>query len=184
MREDLQDDRCASCGFDASTWTRTEMIAAISNAGSLLAESLDGTDTAALNTRSQPGVWSPLEYVDHIREVFQHSRLVCEQALTRSDEPYTDPFPPTLEPVPASLDPVTTIRALEDETRRNARMFAGLEDTEWNRASIVLDRRWTLAFALTHTLHELLHHHQDIRDCIQMRGSEEEPLDLPEAGPR
>lgn len=162
MATELTDDRCDVCGFRSSERTREEAIALVAGAAPLLDDSLGPLDVAVLNRRPDGETWSMLEYVEHIREVFRHSRLICEQALDTPGEPYEGGFPPAMSEEPAGLDRREVIAALGDEAALNAALFRGVEDDHWGDAGLVSGMEWTIRFALPHICHELLHHRADI----------------------
>lgn len=159
---ELTDDTCDACGFDSSARSRDQAIAVVAGASELIDDALGARDAAALNERADDETWSPLEYVEHVREVFLHNRLICEQALTTPGTTFEGAFPPAMSERPATLDRVEVLSALRDEAERNAELFRLVGDDQWANAGVVSGMGWTLRFALAHLCHELLHHRSDI----------------------
>lgn len=162
MATELTDDSCDACGFESSARGRDETISIVADAAQLIIEALGASDDAFLNRRPDSETWSPLEYVEHIREVFLHSRLICEQGLISPEEAYDGAFPPPMSSTPALLDRGEVGSALREEAERNAELFRRVREDQWADAGLVSGMRWTLRFALPHICHELLHHRDDI----------------------
>ena len=74
-------------------------IAVVARAAELVDSALGPIDGPFLNERPDDETWSPLEYVEHIREVFAHSRLICEQALVASERAFGGAFPPAMNTI-------------------------------------------------------------------------------------
>lgn len=180
---ELTDDSCDVCGFDASSWTREQMIGAIADARGYAEAALAELPVEHLSARPASDTWSSLEYVEHVRGVFRHNRLVCLQALASDPQPFSGPFPPGLAAEALVLNRFATVDGLDREATLNAAMFRVLEPGEWGRSAIVLEARWTLRFALTHILHELLHHCDDIRTLAAAFGSPRIAPLQPDHGP-
>jgi hypothetical protein len=156
-------ERCGECGFDAATWTRSGAIECIEASSATVAAALEPCGSETLNERPDPQTWSSLEYVDHIRRVFEHSRVVCESAIDPPEELWSGEFPPELDETPAVFDKAEILRELADEADLNVQLFRGLDLDQWEQAAIVYGMRWTPAFAAPHLCHELLHHTADVR---------------------
>lgn len=156
-------ERCDECGFDAATWTHAGAVECIAVSAATVASALGRCDSHTLNERPDPQTWSPLECVDHIRRVFEHSRVVCESAIDHPDEPWSGDFSPELDTTPAVFDKAEIFRQLTDEADLNVHLFRWLDAERWEHAAIVYGMRWTAAFAAPHLCHELLHHTEDAR---------------------
>jgi len=104
VNQELADDHCDACGFDSSTRGREDFIVLLEDAGGLIDAALADASHRDLNLRPNTETWSKLEYVEHLREVFLHSGLICEQVALEPDKTYEGDFPPGIEPKPAMLD--------------------------------------------------------------------------------
>ena len=60
--------RCGDCGFDASSFDAASTGAALRDQATRWVAVLGQSD---VNVRPRPGVWSPLEYACHVRDVFR-----------------------------------------------------------------------------------------------------------------
>jgi S-DNA-T family DNA segregation ATPase FtsK/SpoIIIE len=69
---------CAECGFVYESVEPDEIPGVLQNLGSRFSIRVDGIDDATLRRRPDPAVWSPLEYLCHVRDVFliQRDRAV------------------------------------------------------------------------------------------------------------
>jgi hypothetical protein len=161
-------ERCEECGFgyDESAFS---MAAGTIRAGAAgLASALTGSQ-ADVRTRRQPGLWSPLEYACHVRDMLlvQRERLL---AARRLDRPVCEPMGRD-ERVEldgyAEQDPVDVARQLRDA----AQLFASDLDRliaagSWDRTVIYTYPRRaerSLRWLAMHTAHEVDHHLLDVR---------------------
>lgn len=166
MTDELTDDSCGDCGFDASHRSRQAAISLVEGAGESVDAALSGVSELFLNERPSEETWSPLEYVGHIRQVFLHNRLICEQALVSPERTYDGDFPAGMSETPANLVQDEVVSALRDEAAQNAALFRAVEEEQWTNAGLVSGMRWTLRFGRPHICHELIHHRQDIADRV------------------
>ena len=74
---------CPDCGFDASALTVDEVPAVLRDAATRYAVRLAAPD---VRTRPSTGVWSPLEYSCHVRDVCDVMRGRLEQILDGGGE--------------------------------------------------------------------------------------------------
>ncbi|MFM9131944.1 MAG: hypothetical protein ACKORY_04325, partial [Actinomycetota bacterium] len=82
---------CGDCGFDAPSFAVAETAEMVRKIAACWVSVLDRTD---VRDRPRPGVWSPLEYACHVRDVFRimDARLALmlegdESALTGESHP-------------------------------------------------------------------------------------------------
>jgi hypothetical protein len=160
-------EQCEECGFgyDESAFllAADRIRAGVGD----LAAALTGSQ-ADMRTRRQPGLWSPLEYACHVRDMLlvQRERLL---AARRLDRPVCEPMGRD-ERVEldgyAEQDPADVARQLRDA----AQLFAGdldrLTAAGWRRAVIYTYPRRaerSLRWLAVHTVHEVSHHLLDVR---------------------
>jgi hypothetical protein len=160
-------DRCAECGFEYDLAEAPSAAPAIVAGVVPLVAALQG-DGAELARRSQPDVWSPLEYACHVRDVLlvQRERVLAARRLER----------PAFEPMGrdervdhdgyAQQDPQAVARQLTDAAALFANVLARLDPPDWERVVIYsyptrLER--SLRWVAVHTVHEVHHHHLDVR---------------------
>ncbi|CAG7621680.1 DinB family protein [Actinacidiphila bryophytorum] len=158
---------CAECGFTydltlapavpASARSRADAVAGLLRA-----------EPAVLRRRPAPDVWSPLEYACHLRDMLlvQRERVL---AARRLDTPVAEPMGRD-ERVGhdgyAGQDPADVARQLRDAALLFAGTLTRLSPADWDRTLIYTypeRQERTLRWLAQHTLHELVHHTQDIR---------------------
>jgi DNA segregation ATPase FtsK/SpoIIIE, S-DNA-T family len=155
---------CDECGFDYESVPPHEIGSALRSNAQALVDALSGGD---LRARPAPEVWSPLEYACHVRDVMgiQVGRVARGLA---EDTPSFRPM--QRDERPARLryneqDPAVVREQLLDATEVLAEVFDGLSEDQLARtvtynwpAEMVRPLRWVGR----HTVHELVHHRQDI----------------------
>lgn len=162
-----EDHLCATCGFAFAG-------VSVEQARSLI-ESFPGRYRAALRDRSDearrlrpaPGVWSPIEYLCHVRDVFVSHLIRLYRARTE-DDPALEPMFNDLRArrlrygerdVPATLDELdAAVTGLLEEAAR-------FRPEEWSRTVHRLPGEGrTARWLLRNAAHEGVHHLRDITD--------------------
>ena len=123
---------CAECGFDAGSIAATDVAAMVMTNAALWQEVLQHSDA---RERPEPGVWSPLEYACHVRDVFDlyDYRL---QLMLDNDAPK---FPNWNQDETALKerydlqDPAAVWIELFLSADRLSQSFAAVEDDQWQR---------------------------------------------------
>jgi len=161
-------NRCDECGFeydlDAAETTGEAIRTGVVEFVELL-----GSPGADLRSRRDPGVWSPLEYGCHLRDMLlvQRERVL---AARRSTEPVMCTPMGRDERVEhdgyADQDPADVTRQLIDAAALLGRDLDRLAASDWVRVVIYTyptPSERTLGWVATHTVHEVRHHTLDIR---------------------
>ncbi len=161
-------ERCGECGFVYDEGEALTAGGAIRTGAAEVAELLRGDGD--LTTRRSPGVWSPLEYGCHLRDVLlvQRERVL----LARREER------PSLVPMGrdvrvehdgyADQGPADVARQLEDAALLFANVVGRLEGN-WDRTLIYNYPERTersLRWVAVHTLHEVRHHLLDVQRLL------------------
>jgi hypothetical protein len=175
--------RCTECGYDWDS-TPSQVVARIDGIGAAsraaLAGLLSGSDPdATLRARPAAGVWSPLEYLAHLRDAVEFYAARIEAVLT-SDHPrmaaadfsamaedrrYND------EP-----DPLAVVNQLGRRADAVARRLASLRPTEWDRVGIGSEGGERSVLVLGRRLaHESNHHLMDLDRQRRAVGGDEGP---------
>jgi len=160
-------DQCDGCGFEYELARAGEAGAQIVSGSGAIASRMQLSEVAQLRRRVEPGVWSPLEYACHVRDVLLVQR---ERVLTarRIERPSFDPMGRD-ERVEhdgyASQEPHAVARQLNDAAALLANVFSRLEPGDWDRMvmynyPVHLER--SLTWVAVHTVHEVTHHLKDI----------------------
>ncbi|WP_082279519.1 DinB family protein [Mycobacterium colombiense] len=160
-------DPCAGCGFtydlsraatacDDIRATAAEVVALLCNNG------LDA------RRRARPGLWSPLEYACHLRDVLlvQRERVLAARrvngadcaAMGREERVEHDGY--------NEQDPIDVARQLSDAATLFSNVLARLAGDDWERTVVYHypeTSQRSLRWVAVHTAHELQHHLLDIR---------------------
>jgi DinB superfamily len=160
-------DHCDECGFTYDLATAEAAGPAIvAGAGAVAAMVAD--PAADPRPRRRPGVWSPLEYGCHLRDVLlvQRERVLRARREDR----------PTFEPMGrdervdhdgyAGQDPAAVARQLGDAAALFANVLARLGPGDWERRVVyTYPQPWdrSLRWVAVHTVHEVTHHTLDVR---------------------
>jgi DinB superfamily len=123
-----------------------------------------------VNLRSlrQPGVWSPLEYGCHLRDMLlvQRERVLAARRMDRPDCPPSGRDERVLHDGYAEQQPEDVARQLADAAQLFSNVLARLAADDWDRTVIYHypeTRERSLRWAAVHTLHEAQHHLLEIR---------------------
>jgi len=124
-------------------------------------------DDAAVRTRPEPEVWSPLEYACHVRDMLavQTERVVIAQ---REVDPVFVPMgrdERAVENRYNEQDPQLVSAQLADAAETFASLLDGLDAAGWERTGTYNYPEPALRaveWIAIHTTHELLHHRGDL----------------------
>ena len=136
-----------------------------------LCAALAGVPDAVLRHRPEPAVWSPLEYCCHLRDVLITQRERVVRILVEDR--------PTVLPMHREERAGLLRYADEEPSRALAQLRAVAEMTAWSLASLdagqwarICVYNWPepatrdLAWVARHTLHEAVHHLDDVRRIL------------------
>ena len=164
-------ERCAECGYDYDALSRGGLAPGLADVGSRLAACVNRHTPAALRAHTRAGVWSPLEYACHVRDLVRVQTQRIAQARLEEQ--------PTFTPMRRE-ERVTEDRYNEqdptrvaDEIMEAALVLAGmlltLEPGAWDRTAVY---NWptrqvrTVEWIVRHTIHEGEHHLLDIERLL------------------
>jgi len=163
----LDAEVCAQCGFSYAMG-RAEITHRLRSDASAFVDKLATFDAAAARTRPEPGVWSPLEYACHVRDVLgvQTERVLLAQ---REVDPVFVPMgrdERVIEDRYNEQDPTTVAGEITASAETFAARLDGLDDDGWQRTGVYNypePALRTVEWIAIHTTHELLHHRGDLR---------------------
>jgi hypothetical protein len=164
------DGPCAECGYTYESVTATDASARVRSAANELVTSLAGADPAALS-RTQGEQWSGLEYAGHVRDVLVVQR---ERVLMVRHQPGQTVRPMARdERVQWGEYAACTAEQLCAEVALVAEWLAHtlelLRDEDWSRTlvySYPQPAERSLEWLAAHTVHELVHHRQDVERLL------------------
>ena len=122
-----------------------------------------------VEVRPSPGVWSPLEYACHVRDVLlvQRERVLLAR---RVEDPAPEPMGRDERAAHdgyADQAPADVARQLVDAADLFAGVLDRLDAPDWDRGLVYgyppPPKRRTLRWVAVHTVHEVLHHLGDVR---------------------
>jgi DinB superfamily len=121
-----------------------------------------------LRSRRRPGLWSPLEYGCHLRDMLsvQRERVLAARRNVRPDCVPMGRDERVEHDGYALQDPADVARQLADAAQLFGNVLAQLADEDWDRTVIYHfpeTQERSLRWVAIHTLHEACHHLLDIR---------------------
>lgn len=163
---------CEECGLRYGDLDPTAVPATMRSHPERYAAAIRGADADAVRVRPAVGRWSALEYACHVRDVLavQHDRL---QLALSEDRPAFAPMGREQRVVDDRYnqqDPEAVLAELARAADRLADAFAGLDEGGWRRTGIYNWPEQTerdMLWLARHTVHELIHHLQDIEDGFE-----------------
>jgi len=166
------DHSCTMCELSYASLAPVQAIALVRNLPVRYRHAVAAVDEAALRRRPNESTWSALEYLCHVRDVFEVYRLRITLALAEAD--------PELEPMRnreraerqhySEQDPVEVIEALEHNIADYLSVAAAIRPDQLTRSCSRLGERRDVTWLLRQAAHEGIHHLEDI--VTAARGSE------------
>jgi 2-polyprenyl-6-methoxyphenol hydroxylase-like FAD-dependent oxidoreductase len=164
--DDQMADRCAECGF---TYDLAQAETVGVDIRRHVAEIVAILHDVGLNLRSrrQPGVWSPLEYGCHLRDMLlvQRERVLAARRVDRPDCTSMGRDERVDHDGYATQEPDDVARQLTDAAKLFSNVLARL-GADWDRTVLYhypQTQQRSLRWVAVHTLHEAHHHLLDIR---------------------
>ncbi len=164
-----QFEACPDCGHDSSAVADADLPRALTGATAACGTLLATAPVADLRRWSEPGVWSPLEYACHTRDVIavfdeRVERTVVEPGRALgwwdheaavTDERYNH------------QEPVLVAEAMAANARRLGQTLGDLDAAAWDLAA---ERRpgehFTVRGMARFVLHEIVHHRHDAERLV------------------
>jgi hypothetical protein len=155
---------CPECGLDTREVAPDTVPARIRVLADQWQRTL--TDHPSLRTRPAPGMWSPLEYGCHVRDVLRIFRYRLDLVLTEDHPvfPDWDQDAAAVEDRYGEQDPHQVAAELRDAAAAFADSVEGVPADGWDRPGSRGDGAAFTAGSLTrYVLHEITHHLHDVR---------------------
>ena len=163
----VQQEACPQCGFDPGAVLVSDLARAVQADGVAWSEWLtEAADDPDVDLRSRPGsgVWSPLEYASHVRDVLALFAERIERMLVE-DEPelgWWDHEVAAVEERYNAQQATDVAAALTDNAMELARVLTAVPADGWSRkATRREDESFTVAGLARFALHESSHHRKD-----------------------
>jgi hypothetical protein len=162
-------EACPQCGLDAAALPRTSLGSQLLQSADAWQVFLRSADDAFLRTNPEPGVFSPLQYCAHVRDI---ARVYGDRVMlaTAEDNPTFPQFNPSSETFEGynELDVEDLAGDLGAQARRLAAILGDLSEDEWDR-TLTRDGGRDGVYTFTvhglgcYALHESHHHLLDAR---------------------
>lgn len=159
-------EQCGECRFEFVLASAEGAGPAIVQGGARLAQMLTQPRSDVLSRRSE-GVWSPLEYACHLRDVLlvQRERVLLARRAERPSPPLMGREERVEHDGYADQQPEDVARQLEDAALLFANVLARLGPEDWERSVLYdglepADR--SLRWVAVDTWHEVHHHLLDV----------------------
>ncbi|MCM3922688.1 DinB family protein [Frankia sp. AiPs1] len=155
---------CSECDFDASAVGVGQVAVALGPVAERIVEHLRALPGDVVRHRPGPGIWSPIEYLGHLRESMAFHRWLIERAAAEQT-----PVIPTVDPdasvAAADYHNGDLADLLGQFERRVARLRETMTqlDEDLARRTVDVDGRVvSVALVARSALHECHHHDGDI----------------------
>ncbi len=164
---------CPACGLDFATISPPDAKVAIRSFGrryrSALAGAVDDqSDAGLVRRRSDPAVWSALEYTVHVAEVFEF--------LTEAIRRMYDEHEPALEAIDfegrviseryAEADPMAALDRLDAAASALAAQVDRIDADGWHREATFPFGRRDILTMTRNAVHEGSHHLRDVERAL------------------
>ena len=165
IKELVVEEICSQCDFDQSTTPPREVAVAASPLAHAIAESIRAISDDELRRRPAPAVWSPLEYLGHLRESMAFHRWLIERALAEDNPlvPMVDPDESVAQSKYNDADSEELIAQFDRRIQRLTAALSSLDDEAADRTLTLGGRQISIALVARSAWHECHHHHRDIQ---------------------
>lgn len=175
MSTDLP-ETCDECVFDGSRWTNQDATRTLAHAGDLVGGAVARLPPGHDRQRPDPGTWSIVEYVDHLREVIFANHFLCASAQDQPGIELGGPPPAPMAADVPDIDLGEAIERLDAEGASFASFLTGLDKENWHKAATVGGENWDSEWCARHACHDLFHHLTDIARIRTRIGDSAGPL--------
>lgn len=154
------DDGCSECGYVPHDPRETQgRILALPERWMAVLARKDARD------RPKEGVWSPVEYACHSRDLLRVLRERVTLILDEDNPTFPD-YDGEAEAVSGkfwSADPDTTADEIAREAAKTASVFSRVGESDWEKAGLRGDgKRMSIAGLSRYLIHDLEHHLVDV----------------------
>jgi hypothetical protein len=156
---------CAGCHFDQSATPPREVPVALVSLAMDISDSIRSIGGDGLRRRPAPTVWSPVEYLGHLRESMAFHRWLIERALSEDNPhiPTVDPDDSVAQAEYIAAEHEELIAQFDRRIRRLCEALNSLDDADAARTLTLGHRQIAVALIARSGWHECHHHLHDIR---------------------
>ncbi|WP_377269662.1 DinB family protein [Peterkaempfera sp. SMS 1(5)a] len=155
---------CADCGLDTPSVTGTAVSGLLRDNAAAWAGVL-AADPVELRRRPSPGIWSPLEYACHVRDVFRIFAVRLDLMLTQDGPlfPNWDQDETAVAERYSEQDPARVAADLAEAAETLAAAFDRVEGEQWQRTGTRSDgAHFTVGSIARYFIHDPVHHLWDV----------------------
>ncbi|MGC1740188.1 DinB family protein [Mycobacterium sp.] len=159
------EETCSECAFDESLAQPKDVALALTTLATAIGEDVRALSAELARRRPSPGVWSPVEYLGHLRESMAFHRWLIETALAEDNPliPTVDPDESVAKASYANADIGALVGQFDRRVDRLCLLLNELEGGAVNRTLTLDDRQLTVGLVARSAWHECHHHRGDIR---------------------
>jgi len=155
-------ERCEECGFDGDEWTDDRALDAIAELPARWTTAISDIDPVDAQRRPIPGMWSILEYADHVREVLFGMRFVLDSAVAQPGVDLGEAPEPTFEPTLRNVDRGAALEGITREAELLRQRLHKLSQLEFESTAVVGDYEVDGHWICRHAVHDATHHLMDM----------------------
>ena len=161
---------CVECGLDPALLTIDEAAEIIGGIGPRYraAFGVVGDEPERLRAKPDPDVWSPLEYVVHLRDSVRYHGALTNRALKEDRPEFAAPDPDAIAQHEGynDADPAEVLDSLEQQSTRFAARARSLSDDDIDRVVLRAGNEITVGYMVRNVAHEGHHHLQDVQRLL------------------
>jgi hypothetical protein len=157
-------ETCSECDFDQSATPPRDVAAALPPLSLAIGDGIRAIADSELRHRPAPTVWSPLEYLGHLRESMAFHRWLIEHALSEDNPliPMVDPDESVAQSAYNVADFEDLIGQFDRRVQRLIDVLSSLDDGAADRTLTLGGQQISVALVTRSAWHECHHHLGDI----------------------
>jgi DinB superfamily len=166
------EETCGECAFDESLARPRDVALALPPLATAIGDDIRVLSAELARRRPSPEVWSPVEYLGHLRESMAFHRWLIESALAEDNPsiPMVDPDESVAKAGYADADIEVLFGQFERRVDRLCQLLAALDDGAVSRTLTLDDRQIAVGLVARSAWHECHHHRFDIRRLGRLDG--------------
>jgi hypothetical protein len=159
------EETCRECAFDKSLAQPKDVALALPPLATAIGDDIAALSEELVRRRLLPDVWSPVEYLGHLRESMAFHRWLVESALAEDNPliPMVDPDESVATAGYADADVGVLFGQFDRRVSRLCQLLKELDGDALNRTLTLDDRQVTVGLVARSAWHECHHHRGDIR---------------------
>lgn len=164
------EETCGECAFDESLTQPEDVALALPSVATAIGDDIRALSPELARRRPSPEVWSPVEYLGHLRESMAFHRWLIESALAEDNPsiPRVDPDESVAKAGYLDHDIEALYGQFERRVERLCRLLTELDGGAVNRTLTLDGRCLTVGLVARSAWHECHHHRGDIRRLGQV----------------